>query len=127
MGVIFNKPTIPTTVAELSDSSNYITTNNTIQVNTVTLANVATSGEYSDLLNKPTIPAAQVQSDWNATSGMGVILNKPTLSTAATSGDYNDLTNKPTLSNVATSGDYNDLTNKPTWTYNSQTETLSLS
>ena len=42
------------------------------------------------------------------------------------SGDYNDLTNKPTLSNVATSGDYNDLTNKPTWTYNAQTETLTL-
>ena len=29
--------------------------------------------------NKPTIPAAQVQSDWNATTGMGVILNKPTI------------------------------------------------
>jgi microcystin-dependent protein len=29
--------------------------------------------------NKPTIPAAQVQSDWNATSGMGQILNKPTI------------------------------------------------
>lgn len=27
--------------------------------------------------NKPTIPAAQVQSDWNATSGIGQILNKP--------------------------------------------------
>lgn len=26
----------------------------------------------------PTIPAAQVQSDWNAVSGMGVVLNKPT-------------------------------------------------
>lgn len=29
-----------------------------------------------------TIPAAQVQSDWNATSGMGVILNKPTIPAA---------------------------------------------
>lgn len=27
----------------------------------------------------PTIPAGQVQSDWNASSGLGVILNKPTL------------------------------------------------
>ena len=42
------------------------------------LAAVATSGSYNDLSNKPTIPAAQVQSDWNAVSGMGVILNKPT-------------------------------------------------
>lgn len=31
-----------------------------------------------------TIPAAQVQSDWNATSGMGVILNKPTIPAATT-------------------------------------------
>lgn len=30
------------------------------------------------------IPAAQVQSDWNATSGMGVILNKPTIPAATT-------------------------------------------
>ena len=35
------------------------------------------SGSYTDLTNKPVIPAAQVQSDWNATSGIGVILNKP--------------------------------------------------
>lgn len=42
--------------------------------------------------NKPTIPAAQVQSDWNATSGMGVILNKPTIpdtSTLATKTELN--------------------------------------
>lgn len=40
---------------------------------------VSTSGNYDDLSNKPTIPAAQVQSDWNAVSGLGVILNKPTI------------------------------------------------
>lgn len=48
--------------------------------NKPTLATVATSGSYNDLSNKPTIPAAQVQTDWNANSGMGQILNKPTLS-----------------------------------------------
>ena len=42
------------------------------------------SGDYNDLTNKPTIPAAQVQSDWNATTGMGVILNKPTIPTVPT-------------------------------------------
>lgn len=47
--------------------------------NKPTLATVATSGSYNDLSNKPTIPAAQVQSDWNANSGMGQILNKPVL------------------------------------------------
>lgn len=47
------------------------------------LATVATSGSYNDLSNKPTIPAAQVNSDWKATSGVAQILNKPTLGTAA--------------------------------------------
>lgn len=41
------------------------------------LAPVATSGLYSDLTGKPTIPAAQVNSDWNASSGVAQILNKP--------------------------------------------------
>ena len=44
---------------------------------------VARSGSYDDLSNKPTIPAAQVNSDWNATSGKAQILNKPTLGTMA--------------------------------------------
>ena len=66
------------------------------------LATVATSGSYNDLTDKPTIPAAQVNSDWNATSGKAQILNKPSLATVATSGSYNDLSNKPT---IPTSGD----------------------
>ena len=61
------------------------------------LATVATTGDYDDLINKPTIPAAQVNSDWNAESGVAEILNKPALSTVATSGDYDDLLNKPVL------------------------------
>ena len=55
----------------------------TITKNT-TLATVATSGSYTDLLNKPTIPAAQVNSDWDATSGVAQIINKPTLAAVAT-------------------------------------------
>lgn len=43
------------------------------------LATVATSGSYNDLSNKPTIPAEQVNADWNATSGKAQILNKPTI------------------------------------------------
>lgn len=78
------------------------------------LATVATTGDYDDLTNKPTIPAAQVNSDWNAASGVAQILNKPSLSAVATSGDYDDLTNKPSLAAVATSGDYGDLDNTPT-------------
>lgn len=64
------------------------------------LATVATSGSYNDLSNKPTIPAAQVNSDWSANSGVAQILNKPTLATVATSGSYNDLSNKPTIPTV---------------------------
>lgn len=35
--------------------------------------------DYGLLSNTPTIPAAQVNSDWNASSGVAQILNKPTL------------------------------------------------
>lgn len=38
----------------------------------------ATSGP-AVILNKPSIPSAQVNSDWNATSGVAQILNKPDL------------------------------------------------
>ena len=41
------------------------------------LAAVATSGSYNDLSDKPSIPAAQVNADWNASSGVAEILNKP--------------------------------------------------
>lgn len=112
------------------------------KANTADLATVATSGDYNDLINTPTI-AGQVNADWNATSGSAQILNKPTLAAVATSGSYTDLANKPTLGSaaaanttdfataaqgtkadsavqpgslaaVATSGSYTDLTNKPT-------------
>jgi hypothetical protein len=67
----------------------------------ITLATVANTGSYTDLINKPTIPNAQVNSDWNAVSGIAQILNKPTLATVATSGSYNDLSSKPSLGTIA--------------------------
>ena len=52
------------------------------------LATVATTGSYNDLSSKPTIPAAQVNTDWNATSGVAQILNKPAVIAAgATQAD----------------------------------------
>ena len=51
--------------------------------------------------NKPTIPAAQVNSDWNAVSGKAQILNKPTIPDAQVNSDWNsnsgvsEILNKP--------------------------------
>ena len=36
-------------------------------------------GSYNSLTNRPSIPAAQVNSDWNASGGVAVILNKPSV------------------------------------------------
>lgn len=71
-------------------------------VNKPTLATVATSGSYNDLSNQPTIPAAQVNCDWNSVSGVSQLLNKPSLAAVATTGDYNDLSNLPSIRRIET-------------------------
>ena len=129
-------PAIPTNVSAFNNDAGYLTgyTETDPQFN-------AWDKDYNDLINTPTIPTvpenvstftndagyittaqipAQVNADWNATTGVEEILNKPTLF----SGNYNDLTNKPTLFSgsyndltdkpILFSGNYNDLTNKPT-------------
>ena len=50
------------------------------------LATVATSGSYTDLSDKPTIPSGQIQSDWNQTNTAEVdfIKNKPTIPDTST-------------------------------------------
>lgn len=58
---------------------------------------VAETGSYNDLTDKPASPAAQVNSDWNSTGGVSQVLNKPNLSAVALSGSYSDLTNKPVI------------------------------
>ena len=94
-------PTIPTATSDLTNDSGFITLADvpaqvnsdwdavsgaaeilnkpdlSIYATSASLATVATSGDYDDLTNKPTIPAAQVNSDWNAVSGVAEILNKP--------------------------------------------------
>lgn len=46
---------------------------------TASLATVATSGSYNDLSDKPSIPAAQIQADWNETDSTNIayIQNAP--------------------------------------------------
>lgn len=58
---------------QLQEDKNY-------HVETV-FADVAVSGSYNDLTDKPTIPAAQVQSDWSESDSAAVsyIQNKPTI------------------------------------------------
>tara|TARA_B000000609_G_scaffold19705_1_gene12093 strand:+ start:13 stop:1173 length:1161 start_codon:yes stop_codon:yes gene_type:complete len=70
----------------------------------------------------PTIPSAQVNTDWNATSGVTQILNKPSLATVATTGSYTDLLNQPTIPAAQLQSDWNQsnsasldfIKNKPT-------------
>lgn len=113
-------------VSDLINDAGYLTSSD--------VATVAISGDYSDLINKPTIPAAQVQSDWNQNDSNAVdyIKNKPTIpagvivdqvydgtSANAQSGIAiaAELTNyalSSGLATVATSGLYSDLTGTPT-------------
>jgi hypothetical protein len=84
------------------------------------LATVATTGSYDDLVNKPSIPSAQVNADWDATSGVSEILNKPNLATVATTGDYSDLQNLPSIPAAQVNSDWtatsgiSEILNKPT-------------
>lgn len=90
-----DQTTIPTTSAVNSALSS--------KADTSSLSTVATSGDYDDLTNKPTIP----DSTSDLTNDSGFITNSVSnltnytktsdLSTVATSGSYNDLSNKPTI------------------------------
>ena len=64
-----------------------------LKANSADLATVATTGDYDDLINKPTIPAAQVQSDWDQSDNTKVdyIKNKPDLSAYVTSDALGDI------------------------------------
>ena len=86
------------------------------EVNVQSDWNVTDSGSDAFIKNKPTIPAAQVNSDWNASSGVAQILNKPTIPAAQIQSDWNQTTttakdyikNKPTIPSVATKYDSSD-------------------
>lgn len=71
------------------------------KANSADLATVATSGSYTDLSNKPTIPTAVS----DLTNDAGYITQHQDISGKANVSD---------LAVVATSGSYNDLNNKPT-------------
>lgn len=60
------------------------------------VSTVALTGSYSDLSNKPSIPAPQVQSDWtqNNQSAVDYIKNKPTVDSAMSDSSTNAVQNK---------------------------------
>lgn len=75
---------IPVDVSELVNDAGYVTLtdlDSNHYIKESDLSSVATTGSYNDLTDKPVIPAAQVNSDWNATSGVTQILNKPVIPT----------------------------------------------
>ena len=83
-----DKSEIPTKTSELNNDSGFVSGND--------LSDVATSGSYNDLIDKPTIPAAPVQSDWNEedTNNLAYINNKPTIpsKTSELTNDSNFIT-----------------------------------
>jgi hypothetical protein len=129
----------------LGNDANFATTmTNALaaKADSASLADVATSGSYDDLSNKPTLgsfttltsPASGQFLKYNGTAWVNSavaysdVTGTPSLATVATSGSYDDLSNKPSLfdgayssltgapslATVATSGSYADLSNKPT-------------
>lgn len=82
-----NNPTA-LTCETLSDCQTIINIEQTLteKANTADLATVATTGSYNDLTDQPTIPAAQIQSDWNQANNAAVdfIKNKPVIPTVPT-------------------------------------------
>ena len=108
-------PTVPTNVSAFTNDAGYLISTSAVTwyqlVDVPTFATVATSGSYTDLTNKPTIPT--VPTNISAfTNDSGYITSasltwtnvsgKPNFATVATSGSYNDLTNKPTIPTVPT-------------------------
>ena len=96
------------TKADESELADYATTTALTEglaekADSADLAAVATSGSYTDLTNKPTIPAAQVQSDWNQNNSSSVdyIKNKPT-NVSAFTNDAGYLTQHQDISGLAT-------------------------
>lgn len=141
---------LPTATSDLTNDSGYITgitssdvttalgytpydssnpNGYTSNVGTVTSVNNTSPDSNGNV--SISIPAAQVNSDWNANSGVAQILNKPTLATVATSGSYNDLTDKPTIptktSDLTNDSGFITSSSLPQMTYTAATKTLTWS
>lgn len=103
-----NKPISAATQSALNDKADttYVDSELSDKVDTSSLSDVAFSGEYDDLLSKPTLgTAAATDSTDYATASQGAkadtAVQPASLSTVATTGAYSDLSGKPTLGTAA--------------------------
>ena len=94
---------IPTNISAFNNDVGYLTSVSWGDVSgKPSFALVATTGDYNDLQNLPTIPV--VPTNVSAfTNDAGYL----------TSVDWTDILNKPPFATVASTGDYNDLLNTP--------------
>ena len=83
---------------------------NSLQSQINGLATVASTGDYEDLLNKP---SGGTGGGGNYTDADAVAAVREILHPVAESGSYAQLNGKPTFASVAFSGDYGDLLNTP--------------
>lgn len=127
-------PVVPTIISAFENDAGYLTQHQSLTnyPKKTELANVATSGDYTDLINTPTIPSTEglatetyVQSKIaevvNSAPGTLDTLNElaqalgnnPNFATTMAT-ELGKKANTANLATVATSGSYNDLSNTPT-------------
>lgn len=127
-------PVVPTNIGAFDNDVGYLTQHQSLAdyPKKTELANVATSGDYTDLINTPTIPSTEgLATETYVQNKIAEVVNSApgTLDTLnelaqALGNDPNFATtmatelgkkaNTANLATVATSGNYNDLSNKPT-------------
>lgn len=127
-------PVIPTNISAFDNDVGYLTQHQSLTdyPKKTELANVATSGDYTDLINTPTIPSTDgLATETYVQNKIAEVVNSApgTLDTLnelaqALGNDPNFATtmatelgkkaNTANLATVATSGSYNDLSNTPT-------------
>ena len=127
-------PVVPTNIGAFDNDVGYLTQHQSLTdyPKKTELANVATSGDYTDLINTPTIPSTEgLATETYVQNKIAEVVNSApgTLDTLnelaqALGNDPNFATtmatelgkkaNTANLATVATSGSYNDLSNTPT-------------
>ena len=127
-------PVVPTNISAFYNDAGYLTQHQSLTdyPKKTELANVATSGDYTDLINTPTIPSTEgLATETYVQNKIAEVVNSApgTLDTLnelaqALGNDPNFATtmatelgkkaNTANLATVATSGSYNDLSDRPT-------------